>query len=41
LDFEDGREAVLLLGDDYRVAPTESFVAELEQLLAPGAVELR
>ncbi|MGH7985005.1 MAG: DNA polymerase III subunit alpha [Candidatus Binataceae bacterium] len=41
LGFDDGREAILLLGDDYRVAPTENFVAEVEQLLAPKAVELR
>ena len=41
LDLEDGREAIFLLGDTYRVAPTESFVAELEQMLAPGSVELR
>jgi len=41
VDFEDGREAIFLLGDRYRVAPTESFVAELEQLLAPNSVELR
>ncbi|MBV8358100.1 MAG: hypothetical protein JO189_09225, partial [Deltaproteobacteria bacterium] len=38
--FEDGREAIFLLGDAYRVAPTEGFVAELEQMLAPGSVEL-
>jgi DNA polymerase-3 subunit alpha len=41
LDFEDGREAIFLLGDTYRVSPTEDFVAELEQMLAPGSVELR
>ncbi len=41
LDFEDGREAIFLLGDSYRVSPTESFVAELEQLLAPNSVQLR
>ena len=41
LGFDDGREAVFLLGDDYRVAPTESFIAELEQLLSPNAVQLR
>ncbi len=39
--FEDGREAVMLLGDTYRVTPTDSFIAELEQLLPPGSVELR
>ena len=41
LGLDDGREAVLLLGDDFRVAPTDAFVAEMEQLIAPGAVELR
>ncbi len=41
LSLEDGREAVILLGDSYRVTPTETFVAEVEQVLAPGAVELR
>jgi len=41
LGFDDGREAIFLLGDGYRVAPTENFVAEVEQLLAPNAVQLR
>lgn len=41
VNFEDGREAIFLLGDNYRVAPTEAFVAELEQMLAPKSVELR
>ncbi|HVN28643.1 MAG TPA: DNA polymerase III subunit alpha, partial [Candidatus Binataceae bacterium] len=41
LGLEDGREAVMLLGDSYRVTPTDQFVAELEQMLSPGAVELR
>jgi len=41
VDFEDGREAIFLLGDSYRVAPTESFVTELEQMLTPKSVELR
>jgi DNA polymerase-3 subunit alpha len=40
LGLDGEREAVLLLGDNYRVAPTESFRAEVEQVLAPGAVEL-
>jgi len=40
LGLDDGREAVLLLGDDFRVTPSEAFVAEIEQLIAPGAVEL-
>jgi DNA polymerase-3 subunit alpha len=41
VDFEDGREAIFLLGDNYRVAPTDAFIAELEQTLAPNSVELR
>jgi hypothetical protein len=41
LGLDDGREAVILLGDSYRVTPTGPFVAELEQIFAPGAVELR
>jgi DNA polymerase-3 subunit alpha len=41
LRFDDGREAIFLLGDGYRVAPTETFVAEVEQLIAPNAVQLR
>jgi hypothetical protein len=41
LGLDDGREAVMLLGDSYRVTPTERFITELEQIIAPGAVELR
>src|SRR5271167_1823981 len=41
LGFDDGREAIFLLGDGFRVAPTEGFVAEVEQLLAPNSVQLR
>ena len=41
LGFEDGREAIFLLGNDYRVAPTESFVSEVEALLSPNSVQLR
>jgi hypothetical protein len=41
LSLDDGREAVMLLGDSYRVTPTDTFIAEMEQVLAPGAVELR
>jgi DNA polymerase III subunit alpha len=41
LALDDGREAVLLLGESYRVTPSDAFIAELEQMLAPGAVELR
>jgi DNA polymerase-3 subunit alpha len=41
LGLEDGNEAVFLLGDDYKVSPTEAFVAELSDLLTPDAVLLR
>jgi DNA polymerase III subunit alpha len=41
LGLDHGGEAVFLLGDTYRVAPTETFIAEIEQLLAPNAVQLR
>jgi len=41
LGLEDGREAVMLLGDSLRVSPTDSFVSEAERMLAPGSVELR
>jgi len=41
LGLEDGREAILLLGDDFRVSPCDAFIAEVEKLLNPGAVELR
>jgi DNA polymerase-3 subunit alpha len=41
LGLEDGNEAVFLLGDDYKVAPTEAFVAEIQELLAPDAIQLR
>ena len=41
LGMDDGNEAIFLLGDGYRVSPSEAFVAEVEQLLAPNAVQLR
>jgi DNA polymerase-3 subunit alpha len=41
LGLVDGGEAVVLLGDAYRVSPTDSFVTDVERILAPGAVELR
>ncbi|MGA2410911.1 MAG: DNA polymerase III subunit alpha [Candidatus Binataceae bacterium] len=41
LGLDGGNEAVFLLGDGYRVAPSEAFVAEVEQLIAPNAVQLR
>ncbi|MGH7812851.1 MAG: DNA polymerase III subunit alpha [Candidatus Binataceae bacterium] len=41
LELGGDRELVLLLGDNFRVAPTDSFVAEVERMLSPGTVELR
>jgi DNA polymerase-3 subunit alpha len=41
LELDAAREAIFLLGNDFRVAPTDSFVGEVERMLAPGAVELR
>jgi len=41
LELDAAREAIFLLGNDFRVAPTEGFVGEVERMLAPGAVELR
>ncbi len=41
LEFDDGHEAIFLLGDNYRVAPTEAFVAEVRELLTADAVQLR
>ena len=41
LGMDDGNEAIFLLGDGYRVAPSEAFVAEVEQLIAPNSVQLR
>ncbi|HZY59770.1 MAG TPA: hypothetical protein VFE56_08410, partial [Candidatus Binataceae bacterium] len=41
LELDPAREAIFLLGNDFRVAPTEGFVGEVEQMFAPGAVELR
>jgi DNA polymerase-3 subunit alpha len=41
LQLDSAREAIFLLGNDFRVAPTESFVGEVERMLSPGAVELR
>ena len=41
LELDTAREAIFLLGNDFRVAPTEGFVGEVERMLAPGAVELR
>ncbi|HZP46009.1 MAG TPA: DNA polymerase III subunit alpha [Candidatus Binataceae bacterium] len=41
LGLDDGNEAVFVLGDDYRVAPTEAFVSEISALLSKDAVVLR
>ncbi|HLW69403.1 MAG TPA: DNA polymerase III subunit alpha [Candidatus Binataceae bacterium] len=41
LGLDDGNEAVFLLGDDYRIAPTEAFVAEISELLSADSVQLR
>jgi DNA polymerase-3 subunit alpha len=42
LEIADDKEAVILLGDDFRVAPSEQFVSEIEGMLASSAVvELR
>jgi DNA polymerase III subunit alpha len=41
LELDGTREAIFLLGNDFKVAPTEGFVGEVERMLAPGAVELR
>ncbi len=40
LGLDDGREAVILLGDGFRVTPTQAFISEVEQMLSPGAIEL-
>jgi DNA polymerase III subunit alpha len=41
LELGDGREAIFLLGEDYRVAATPTFVTEMEGLLEPNSVQLR
>ncbi|HZZ07369.1 MAG TPA: DNA polymerase III subunit alpha, partial [Candidatus Binataceae bacterium] len=41
LALDDAHEAVFLLGDSYRVAPTDDFVAAVEHTLAPASVTLR
>jgi hypothetical protein len=42
LEIADDKEAVILLGDNFRVAPSEQFVSEIEGMLASSAaVELR
>ena len=41
LALDDAHEAIFLLGDSYRVAPTDDFVAAVEHTLAPASVMLR
>src|SRR5216683_3028471 len=41
LALDDAHEAIFLLGDSYRVAPTDEFVAAVEHTLAPASVMLR
>ena len=41
LSLDDGGEAVMVLGDNYRVTATDALIAELERMLSPGAVELK
>jgi len=37
----EGREAVFILGDSFRVTPNDAFVAEVERILEPDAVTMR
>ncbi|MFZ0889130.1 MAG: DNA polymerase III subunit alpha, partial [Candidatus Binataceae bacterium] len=39
--LDQDREVVLLLADAFRVAPTEAFLAEVGEAIAPDTVELR
>jgi hypothetical protein len=32
---------VVLLGDGFRVTPSDSFVIDMEKILSPGSIELR
>jgi DNA polymerase III subunit alpha len=41
VDLDKDREAIFLLSDNFRVAPSEAFVAEIEEMLAPATVQLR
>jgi DNA polymerase-3 subunit alpha len=41
LGLDDGNEAIFLLGDDYKIAPTEAFTAEISALLSADSVQLR
>jgi DNA polymerase III subunit alpha len=40
LTIDDAREAIFLLGDNYRVTPSEEFVAAIEQSIATASVTL-
>jgi DNA polymerase-3 subunit alpha len=37
----EGREAVFILGDGFRVTPDDAFLAEVERILEPDAVTMR
>jgi DNA polymerase-3 subunit alpha len=41
LGLDDGAEAVMLLGDNFRLSPTDAVLAELEKIVTPGTVEIR
>ncbi|MBF6569122.1 MAG: DNA polymerase III subunit alpha, partial [Candidatus Binataceae bacterium] len=41
LGMDNGREAVFMLGDNFRVAPDDAFVAEVERVLETDCVTLR
>jgi hypothetical protein len=40
LTIDDAREAIFLLGDNYRVTPSEEFVTAIEQSIATASVTL-
>ncbi len=39
--MDDGSEAIFLVGEGLRVSPTQAFVNEVGEALAPEAIELR
>ncbi len=41
LGLEDDKEAVFLLGDDFRVTPSEGLISAVEQMMGEQAVQLR
>jgi hypothetical protein len=41
LALDEAHEAIFLLGESYRVAPSDDFVAAVERTLAPASVMLR